>query len=371
MDLRECEGKQLLARYGIAVPRGAIARTPDDAAAIQRDLGTRVVLKAQVLAGGRGKAGLVQVAEPSEVQRVAETLLGARHRGERIGAILVEEALSPRAECYACVVLDTSSRTRKLFVSIEGGVDVEAHRDAVRSIAFTRKSRPPADELQKTWRGLGCAVGSETALATFTEKLVECFIETGARQVEVNPAGLDARRVIAMDSKVVVEDNAELPIERLDAGDAGLEDEGRSLGLPMVLLGGKIGVITSGAGLGLATVDTISACGSSAANFLDLGGGASAERMKTAIDLVRRVPGVQAIFVNVHGGLNDCMLLAEGVLASGAAEIMPVLVRMSGYRAPEARALLQSRGVRHAGVDPMDECVASLAAALAPAAVSA
>lgn len=366
MFLYEGEGKQLLARHGIAVPRGRLVRTPEEAMQAQRELDCEVVIKAQVQSGGRGKAGLIRTATESQVSRVAQSLLAASHRGERVRALLVEERLECTAELYVAAYLDTSARQRKLLISSNGGVDVEEDSANVRTIAFHRDDPPAAASLSAAWAQAGVTDTVCDGLADLTTSVVRCFLDTLARQIEINPVGIVDGRAIALDAKVILEDDARPSIERLAGTSDVVEEEARTLGLPMVRLEGDIGVITSGAGLGLATLDTIAACGRKPSNFLDLGGGATPERMKTAIQLVTKLGDVRGLFINVHGGLNDCVLLAEGVLTSGHADKFPMLVRMSGYRADEAQALLQSHGVRTAGAQPMAACIKSLVAAIRP-----
>jgi succinyl-CoA synthetase beta subunit len=361
--LYEGEGKQLLERYGIAVPRGRLASTAEEAIEAQRELGGTAVFKAQVQSGGRGKAGLVRAIAEADGGSAARELLASTHHGEPVRALLVEEQLKPNAEYFVAAYLDAAKHRRVLLISTSGGVDVEAHKADVRSIPFDGASPPGRKTLLDAWEKLGASDSVREELVGFSIAIARCFLEERARLVEVNPVGIVNGRAVAMDAKVTLEDDARPPIVRIRGAGDELEDEAGSLGLPMVRLDGDIGVITSGAGLGLATVDTIAACGARPANFLDLGGGATPERMRTAIGLVSRLKNVRAIFINVHGGLNDCVLLAEGVLASGAASRVPLMVRMSGYRAAEGQALLTGNGIPNAGAEPMTACVESLIAA--------
>lgn len=361
MDLYEHEGKRLLARYGVAVPRGGLARSPAEAAAIQHELGVPVVVKAQVLSGGRGKAGLVRTADERDVTLAASAILASSHKGERVRSVLVEERFNGAVELYASVYVDTTARCRKLLVSATGGVDIEAGRDTVMQMPFSKRDVPSTEAIRKLWEGRGIESQCVKPLVALTGSLIRLFLDTAARQVEVNPIGLVSGRAFALDAKVTVEDNAELPITydvlRID----GDEESARALGILLVCLDGEVGIITSGAGLGLATIDTIHVCGGRAANFLDLGGGATPERMRSAIQLVTRLAGVRVLFVNVHGGLNDCELLAQGVLAGMAdGENLPALVRMSGYHADEGRRLLEAAGIPTAGAAPMEHCVRRL-----------
>lgn len=360
MLLYEGEGKQLLARYGISVPRGRLAQTTEEAALAQAELSCAVMLKAQVLGGGRGKAGLIRSATATDVRTVARGLLMSAHGNEPVRALLVEEQLRPHAEHFVAAYLDTAKRERVMLISASGGIDVEAHRDDVRSIAFTGASAPSEESVALAWRQLGVSEAAIGELVGISSAVARCFLEERARLVEVNPIGLLGDRAVALDAKVIVEDDARLNITRVQSSADPLEEEAGRLGLPMVRLDGDIGVITSGAGLGLATVDTIAACGARPSNFLDLGGGATPDRMKTAIELVSRLGNLRAIFINVHGGLNDCVLLAAGVIASGIAAKHPIMVRMSGYRAAEGQALLSASGIRYAGAEPMALCIRSL-----------
>jgi succinyl-CoA synthetase beta subunit len=361
--LYEAEGKQLLARYGIPVPRGRLASTVEEAIQAQRELGRPVVLKAQVRSGGRGKAGLIRPIAEAEVGSTARSLFASTHCGEPVRALLVEEQLNPAAEYFAAAYLDAAARRRVLLISASGGIDVEAHGAGVRSVPFEGASPPRVDAVSVAWKELGISNAVSEELGRLSIAIARCFLEERARLVEVNPVGIVNGQAIAMDAKVTLEDDARPDIVRIEGAGDELEEEAERQGLPMVRLDGDIGVITSGAGLGLATVDTIAACGARPANFLDLGGGATPDRMKIAIGLVARLKSVSAIFINVHGGLNDCVLLAEGVLASGAVSRLPLMVRMSGYRAADGQALLTANGVRNAGAEPMTSCIRSLIAA--------
>ena len=357
MDLYEHEGKQLLAQYGVAVPRGDLACSPTEAVAIQRALGGPVVVKAQVLNGGRGKAGLIRFADERDIDQVTTALLGLSHKGEQVRSVLVEERLVSRAELYVSVYVDTVVRCRKLLVSATGGIDIEAAQHTVRQFPFRRRDPPSTHLIQTIWEEIGNDRLPAQPLARLTGSLIGLFLDTRARQVEVNPIGVVDSRVFALDAKLTVEDDAELPI-RHNFAPVDLEENARRLGIPLVRLEGDIGIITSGAGLGLATIDTVHRCGGRAANFLDLGGGATPERMRSAIELVKKLEGLRGLFVNVHGGLNDCQLLAQGVFAGlGNKTKLPVLIRMSGFHATEGLALLEAGGIPTAGGEQMEHCI--------------
>jgi succinyl-CoA synthetase beta subunit len=356
MDLYEHEGKQLLARYGVALPRGGLAYSSVEAIAIQRDLGVPVVVKAQVRSGGRGKAGLIRFADREDVGEVASRILSSSHLDERIRSLWIEERLHTNAEVYVSVFIDTNAKCRKLLLSTAGGIEVEKFQNSVTQIPFGRHSVPGRDVIESSWLNLGVDREQAVLLGALTEALIRVFLETRARQVEVNPVGLVSSKAVALDAKITVEDNTDLPIAR-DKNDVA----DNSAGVHLVRLDGDVGVITSGAGLGLATIDTLRACQLNAANFLDLGGGATPERMRTAIDRVARLEGVEALFVNIHGGLNDCHLLAQGVIAGlNERKTLPVMVRMSGFRAAEARSLLNNCGIPNAGGAPMEQCIQAL-----------
>jgi len=361
MDLYEYEGKQLLAQYGVALPRGGLARSPQKAVAIQRDLRAPVVVKAQVLSGGRGKAGLIRFADDNDVGEVASAILASSHNGERVRSVLIEERINSSAELYASVYIDTTARSRKLLLSATGGIEVETARDKVRQVSFRGQEAPDADTVQAIWIELGIDRQYAWPLALLTGSLIALFLRTRARQVEVNPIGIVNGQIFALDSKVTVEDGADLPITREQLPLEPNEEKAHALGIPLVRLEGDIGIITSGAGLGLATIDTVQVCGGSAANFLDLGGGATAERMRSAVELVTSLEGIRGLLVNVHGGLNDCQLLAQGVLAALVnRNKLPALVRMSGFRAAEGRSLLEAARISTAGADSMERCVRRL-----------
>jgi succinyl-CoA synthetase beta subunit len=228
-------------------------------------------------------------------------------------------------------------------------------------VPFRKNARPGLDALEAIWVDLGADRRHAARLGILTQSIVALFLETRADQVEINPVGIIEDEVFALDAKITVDDAADLPITREQPALDPNQRAAQALGVHLVRLDGDVGVITSGAGLGLATIDTIQSVGGRAANFLDLGGGATSERMCAAVNLVTSLQGIRGLFVNVHGGLNDCQLLAHGMIAGLAHQKkLAVLIRMSGFRAAEGLALLEAAGIAHAGGDPMECCVSRL-----------
>ena len=367
MRLFEFEAKGILERYGIRIPVGRFARSPFEAAAIAAGLGVPVVLKAQILASGRGKAGgILFAAGPEEARDVAARLLGSRIKGHAVTGLLVEERLDIVRQTYLSAGVDAAARSYVVLTHASGGVDIEASAFAnpgtlVRQ-PFTPATPIGVEEAAAVAGRLGFAGEAAARLAGVIMALAEIVLERDAELVEVNPlATLPSGDLVAADARVVLDDNALFrqpgfqgrSSERAD--DTPLEAEARRDNLAYVDLDGDVGIIGNGAGLVMATLDLVAHFGGKPANFLDIGGGARPEVVKRALHLVMSKPGVKAVLVNILGGITRCDLVAQGVveaLAEGLVKGLAgpggetrVAVRMIGTNEEEGARILRQAGV--------------------------
>ena len=357
MKLQEYQSKPLFAGQGLLVPRGGVATTPREARRLARDLGGAVAVKAQVLVGGRGKAGGIRLADtPKAAEQAAASVLAMQIGGLPVRAVLVEEAVEIHQELYLGVVVDRSLRQAVLMASSEGGVEIEqVAREHPQAIV-----QAPVDPLQ----GLGVAqtlalaeaVGLPPDLhAEFGEVargLYAAFVAYDALLAEINPlAVVGEGRLLALDAKMVVDDNAlyrhpdlvQVRSDGLSAQESPAEREARAAGLSYVHLGGEIGCVVNGAGLAMATMDVIQLYGGTPANFLDVGGGAGTEQVAAALRLVLRTPGIRAALVNIFGGITLCDEVALGILAAlDEIEVaLPLVVRLRGTNEARGQAILE------------------------------
>jgi succinyl-CoA synthetase beta subunit len=353
VDLLEYQGKQFLARSGVPATLGVVARTVDEAVDAGASLGYPAVAKAQVRVGGRGKAGGIKVvAGPGEMRAAAETILGMDIRGHAVGMLLVERASEIVREYYVSVTFDREARLHLAMVSARGGVDIEQVA-AEEPGAIVRLPINPLDGLAVASAAAmveqaGLDAEARPAAAAVLVQLYEAYVTGDAELVEVNPLVLTAdKRVVALDAKVSLDDNAAYRhpewAEWRDAADLDpREARARQNGLNYVGLDGTVGVIGNGAGLVMSTLDVVSQAGGSAANFLDVGGGASADVIADALELVTSDERVRAVFVNIFGGITRGEEVANGILGGleRVAVRVPIVVRLDGTNAEEGRALL-------------------------------
>ena len=353
MDLLEYQGKQFLARSGVPATLGVVARTVDEAVDAGRSLGFPAVAKAQVRIGGRGKAGGIKVVADAEGMRgAADAILGMDIRGHAVRTLLVERASDIAREYYASVTFDRAAKLHLVMLSARGGVDIEevAEDDPE---AIVRLPVDPIDGLAATSAAAmaeqaGLDPEARTGVAAVLVQLYDAYVAGDAELVEVNPLVLTADgRVIALDAKVSLDDNAAYrhpewedwrDIADLDPREA----RAREKGLNYVGLDGTVGVIGNGAGLVMSTLDVVSQVGGSAANFLDVGGGASADVIAAALEVVDSDDRVRAVLVNIFGGITRCDEVAKGILeALGRLALRsPIVVRLDGTNADQGRALL-------------------------------
>jgi succinyl-CoA synthetase beta subunit len=365
MKLHEYQAKAILRESGVPVPAGEVADTPAAARGVAERLGGRVVVKAQVHAGGRGKAGGIRVAaDPSEAEVAARQILGMRLRtpqtspaGIEVRRVLVEEASPVAVELYVSVTVDRTRATPVVIASQAGGMDIEdvAARTPERVL---KEWAHPALGLQPFQArnlafGLGLSGDQLRAGVELIQRLFACYLARDASLAEVNPLGvLRDGRVIALDAKLDIDDNAlfrhpEIVALRDIGEEDPLEVEASRFGLHYVKLDGDVGCMVNGAGLAMATMDIVKLAGGEPANFLDVGGGASPQQIENAFRILSSDPAVRSVFINVFGGILRCDRLAEGVIAaiSRLGLSMPVVVRMEGTNAELGRKMLTESGL--------------------------
>ncbi len=353
MNLHEYQSKRIFARYGVPVPEGEVATTPEQVRDIAKRMGRPVVVKAQVLVGGRGKAGGIKLARtPDEAEQVARQILGMNLKGLTVRKVLVDPAVDIRSEIYLGAVIDRAQRRVVMMASSEGGVDIEevAARSPEKIVKVPIDPFLGLREYQARW--MARAIGLDKALyrpfARIALNLYRAFIESDASLAEINPLVVTGDgELIGVDGKMVVDDNALFrhpDIEEMrdvDAEDP-FELEARKHGISYVKLDGEIGCMVNGAGLAMATMDIIKLFGGNPANFLDIGGGATAERVAAALRIILSDPNVKAVLINIFGGITRCDEVARGILAA-MEEVkpqVPFVVRLIGTNQEEGQRLL-------------------------------
>lgn len=353
MDLLEYQAKRLFDAHGIPIKRGDVARTPDEARAVAARLGGRVVVKAQVLTGGRGKAGGVKLASsPDEAAARAADVLGLDIRGHTVRLVLVDPAVDIDREIYVAVTLDRTARRALIMASAEGGVDIETVA-AEKPEAIRRVHVDPAVGLQpyqvrQLAFGIGLPQPLHAAFGDVVTRLFRVFEAADATLAEINPLIVTpAGEVIALDGKVTIDNSAlfrqpERAAERSDAELTDAERAARDAGLNYVDLVGSIGCLVNGAGLAMATMDVIQLFGGSPANFLDIGGGAQADKVEAALRIILADARVQAVLINIFGGITRGDEVARGIVAAlgNIATDVPFVVRIVGTNADAAQAIL-------------------------------
>ena len=359
MDLFEYQARDLFEKHGVPVLQGRIADTPEEAEAAAAAIGGTVVVKAQVKTGGRGKAGGVKVAHsPIEARQKAEEILGLDIKGHVVNRLMIAEGAKIAQEFYFSVLLDRSNRTFLSLCSVEGGVEIEQlaveRPDALAKIsvsAVTGIDKTMAIDIAKAGRFPDELIDSVSDVIV---KLYEVFVKEDATLVEVNPLVLtEDGQILALDGKITLDENADFRHERddmeRDALDP-LEAKAKAMDLNYVKLDGQVGIIGNGAGLVMSTLDVVAYAGEAnggvkPANFLDIGGGASAEVMAAGLDVILNDPQVKSVFVNVFGGITACDAVANGIVGAlntlGAKASKPLVVRLDGNNVEEGRAILK------------------------------
>lgn len=371
MDIHEYQAAEILGRYGIPVNPGEVAETPAQAEEIAAKFGTLVAVKSQVHTGGRGKAGGIRIARTPEAAReAAEAILGMDIKGHVVNKVLIARGADIAREFYLGVVLDRPRRQITIMASAEGGVDIEEvarerPEKIVRALADPELGLHPWQARQVAFQ-LGLAPELIHGFASIVMKLYDAYVKEDATLAEINPLVLTSSgEWIALDSKMSFDDNALFRhpgIEQLRdlAEENATELEARHNGISFVKLDGDIGCIVNGAGLAMATMDAVKLHGGEPANFLDVGGGASAEQVAKAFRLVTADPNVRAILINIFGGITRGDVVAEGITtALGQVDVkVPIVVRLSGTNAEEGRQLLAKAGLT--AVDSMDDAAAAV-----------
>jgi succinyl-CoA synthetase beta subunit len=373
LKIHEYQAKQILAKYGVPIPRGEVAATPAEARAVAARLGGRVVVKAQVHVGGRGKAGGIKLAESAEeAERVAGQILGMEIKGLVVEKVLVEEAVAMRAEYYLGITLDRAARKNVVMVSAVGGIDIEEVAAATPE-KIARVHVEPALGLQPFQVNQLCyEAGLDPAAiaqaGTFLRALYEAAMATDASLAEINPLALtEGGALIAADAKINIDDNAlfrhpEFTALTEESEEDPIEAEAHRRGLQYVRLGGHVGVIGNGAGLVMATLDEVKRAGGAPANFLDVGGGAKADVVRNSLEVVPLDPNVRGVLFNIFGGITRCDEVARGILEGvSALDVnVPLVVRLAGTNEPEGRAILEGAGF--AVASSMEEAAAKIVA---------
>ncbi|MEO0050380.1 MAG: ADP-forming succinate--CoA ligase subunit beta [candidate division WOR-3 bacterium] len=358
MKIHEYQAKQIFSSAGISVPRERVASSPSEAKAIADELGLPVVIKAQVLVGGRGKAGGVKRADKIEdVEHLARQILGMDIKGLKVEKVLVSECVDIKAEYYLGITIDRSARKPVLLASAAGGVEIEeVARTAPEKILKTEID-PLLGLFSFQARNLGMKLFNDAKLAsqfaTIAQKLYRLFIERDCSLVEINPLVLTGSGVLlALDAKINFDDNAlfrhpENEALRDLAGEEPVEIEAKKAGLSYIKLSGNVGCVVNGAGLAMATMDLIKRFGGEPANFLDVGGSSSPDKMALAMRIILSDPNVKAILVNIFGGITRCDDIAQGlVIARKEADIkVPIIARLVGTNADRAQKLLENSPV--------------------------
>lgn len=359
MDLFEYQARDLFEKHGVPVLQGRIADTPEEAESAAAAIGGTVVVKAQVKTGGRGKAGGVKVAHsPAEARQKAEEILGLDIKGHVVKRLMIAEGAKIAQEFYFSVLLDRSNRTFLSLCSVEGGMEIEQlaveRPDALAKIpvsAVTGIDKAMAMEIAKAGRFPEELIDSVSDVIL---KLYEVFVKEDATLVEVNPLVLtEDGQILALDGKITLDENADFRHERddmeRDALDP-LEAKAKAMDLNYVKLDGEVGIIGNGAGLVMSTLDVVAYAGEAnggvkPANFLDIGGGASAEVMAAGLDVILNDPQVKSVFVNVFGGITACDAVANGIVGAlntlGARASKPLVVRLDGNNVEEGRTILK------------------------------
>jgi len=376
MNIHEYQARDILRAHGIPVPPGEVARTPEQAEEVARGLGGPVVVKAQVHAGGRGKAGGVKLAEtPAGAREKAGAILGMEIKGITVGKVLVAPAEDIESEAYVGIVMDRANKCDTFMVSSEGGVDIEEVAATMPERIKKVRIDPRYGLLGHQAAGMGYYLYEDAPLArqaaAIMTKLYAAYLASGATLAEINPLIVNpAGEVKAIDAKMNIDDSAlfRLPeveaLRDLDAEDSA-ETRARDAGLSYVKLEGNVGCCVNGAGLAMATMDLVKYYGGEPANFLDIGGSSNPQKVVTALELITEDPNVQSILFNIFGGITRCDDVANGIVAATRQmEIEPpITIRLTGTNDEKGVAILKAHGFE-AMVD-MDEAVEAAVAKVA------
>ncbi|MBW2308185.1 MAG: ADP-forming succinate--CoA ligase subunit beta [Deltaproteobacteria bacterium] len=365
MNIHEFQAKEIFQEYGIPVPRGCVADTPSQAWLVAEDMGITCVLKAQVHSGGRGKAGGIRIAQSKdEVMRLAEEMIGTHlvtrqtgPEGKLVRRVLVEETVPISRELYLGITVDRSRKAIVVMASSRGGMEIEETAGTVPQ-AIQYESVDPRTGLQdfqarKLAYSLGLEDSSVRLMSKIVKSLYQIFIEYDCSLVEINPLVITQNsELLALDAKLVLDDNAlfrHRDLQRLRdfSQENSVEIKAAALGFSYIKMDGNIGCMVNGAGLAMTTLDMIKLHGGSAANFLDVGGGPTAEGATNAFRLILGDPAAKGIFVNIFGGISRCDVMAQGIVEAlkKTDTQIPLVVRLQGTFADEGRQILENSGL--------------------------
>ena len=384
MKIHEYQAKELLAKYGVPIPKGRVATTPEEAAEITTELGGKAIVKAQVHAGGRGKAGGIKVVSSAgEATQATKDLIGTTlvtfqtgPEGAPVGSVLVEELVDVETELYVGMAIDGATEGVVAIASSAGGMDIEEVAETTPE-KLLRVSIDPVLGLQpfqgrRIAYGLGVNDSLVRPISALMDSIYKVFEESDCTLVEINPLGITTDgRVLAMDAKLNIDDDAVFrhrdlqPLRDTDQEDA-LEVEARESDINYVKLDGDIGCIVNGAGLAMATMDVTHSAGAAPANFLDIGGGADEAKVAKALSIVLSDPDVKTVLVNLFGGILRCDVAARGFLqaAEAAPDAMkPMIVRMLGTNSDEGREIMANSGLDVVLVDNLNQAADAIRAA--------
>jgi succinyl-CoA synthetase beta subunit len=368
VNIHEFQAKDILRRGGVPIPPGRVARTADEAAAIARDFGGTVVIKAQVHAGGRGKAGGVKLAKtPDEAKAIASKILGMQIKGLTVYQVLVTPAADIASEAYVGIIVDRAAKKPVFMVSPAGGIDIEE----VAALTPEKILKLPVDTrygllpFQATQLGffLYDDVKKVRAVAKIMQQLYAAFMQNGCSLAEINPlVTTPAGEVVALDAKMVIDDNElerhpELEALRDPTAEAPSEVQAREAGLTFIKLEGNVGCCVNGAGLAMATMDLVKYYGGAPANFLDIGGSSNPEKVVNALRIITSDPNVKAILFNIFGGITRTDDVANGIVTATKQNPLklPIVIRLTGTNEEIAVKILKENGF--SAMTDMDEAV--------------
>lgn len=354
MNLHEYQARDILKKYGVPVTGGGVASTPEEVAPLAQSAGGKVAIKAQVLVGGRGKAGGIKLANtPEEAEAAARQILGMDIKGLTVEKVLVAEAVTYEKELYLSLVLDRGTKRIVMIASSEGGVEIEevnkSNPDAIKKLAADPDFGLQAYQARDLAFQIGLTDAKQVRqFASIASALYQIFVENDASLVEINPLVIKADgSLLALDSKILIDDSGlfrhpDLASLRDSAGEPEAELKARDADLTFIKLDGDIGCMVNGAGLAMATMDVINLYGGSPANFLDIGGGANARKVAAALDIILSDPNVKAVLINIFGGITRGDEVARGIVEAlgSVSRRVPMVVRLVGTNAEEGARIL-------------------------------
>ena len=368
MKIHEYQAREIFKRYGIPVSNGDVAETPEQAYDIAKKIGKKVVVKAQVLVGGRGKAGGVKLAHnPEDAKEKASEILGMEIKGLKVERVFVAEAVNIAHEAYLGVVIDRRTKRPVVMVSPAGGVEIEEVAKETPEKIFKKVVDPAYGLLPHQARELTFNLYDDKKkvfkAADILMRLYRLFMETDASLAEINPFVVtDSGDLIAIDSKINFDDNAIFRHPDYEGmkdltPDEKVEEEAKKKGLSFIKLEGNIGCVVNGAGLAMATMDVIKHFGGEPANFLDVGGSSNPEKVKAAMDIILRDKNVNSIWFNIFGGITRCDDIATGLVEAlkGSDVDIPIVVRLIGTNEEKGREILRDSGIKLHLVETMSE----------------